>query len=126
MQIVIDISKQDYNAIVEAIEPRMYATLMQEAITNGIPASSLLVENKLLKEKVELYKKLVEKMQKCVLDNIHATMLTFIDTEEDVMTDKDKFVLTINKAACENLKKLFEDMSKDPDNAGRKETDNVK
>lgn len=126
MRIVIDISKQDYNAIVEAIEPRMYATLMQEAITNGIPASSLLVENKLLKEKVELYKKLVEKMQKCVLDNIHTAMLTFIDTKEDVMTDKDKFVLTINKAACENLKKLFEDMSKDPDNAGRKETDNVK
>lgn len=37
MKIVIDISKQDYNAIVTAIEPRMNATLMQEAITNGKP-----------------------------------------------------------------------------------------
>ena len=76
--------------------------------------NALLMENRILKEKVLLYKKLVEKMQKCVLDNIHATMLTFIDTEEDVMTDKDEFVLAINKAACENLKKLFEDMSKRP------------
>lgn len=126
MKLIIDISEQDYKNIVTAIEPRMYATLMQEAITNGIPGNTLLAENAILKEKVELYKKLVDKMQKCVLDNIHATMLTFIDNKEDVMTDKDKFVLTINKAACENLKKLFEDMSKDPDNAGRKETDNVK
>ena len=91
-----------------------------------MPPNALLMEKKILKEKVELYKKLVEKMQKCVLDNIHATMLTFIDTKEDVMTDKDEFVLAINKAACENLKRLFEEMSKDPDNTDRKETDNVK
>ena len=112
MKLIIDISKQDYNAIVEAVEPRMYATLMQEAITNGKPGNTLLVENKLLKEKVELYKKLVEKMQKCVLDNIHATMLTFIDTEEDVITDKDEFVLAINKAVCSRTKELFEDFER--------------
>lgn len=51
-------------------------------------------------------------MQKCVLDNIHATMFTFIDTEEDVITDKDEFVLTINKAVCSRIKELFEDFER--------------
>ena len=37
MQIVIDIPERDYGEIVMAAEPRMYATLMQEAITNGTP-----------------------------------------------------------------------------------------
>ena len=77
-----------------------------------MPPNALLMEKKILKEKVLLYKKLVEKMQKCVLDNIHATMLTFIDTEEDVMTDKDEFVLTINKAVCSRIKELFEDFER--------------
>lgn len=77
-----------------------------------MPPNALLIENRILKEQVELYKKLVDKMQKCVLDNIHATMLTFIDTKEDVMTCKDEFVLAINKAVCSRIKELFEDFER--------------
>lgn len=37
MKLIIDVSEQDYNMIVTTAEPRMCATLMQQAIANGTP-----------------------------------------------------------------------------------------
>lgn len=37
MELIVDISERDYNTIVTALDPRIYATLMQEAIANGVP-----------------------------------------------------------------------------------------
>lgn len=42
-----------------------------------------------------------------ILDVIHRTIYEFIDDlEDEVMSDKDKLLLEVNKAICNNLKAL--------------------
>lgn len=40
--------------------------------------------------------------RKAVLNTIHETLKTFI-SDEDVFTDKDNYILTVNKAVCKAI-----------------------
>jgi hypothetical protein len=51
--------------------------------------------------------------KKTILDTIHQTILCFIDPvddncENEVISEKDKLLLKVNKALTTNIKKLYE------------------
>jgi hypothetical protein len=51
--------------------------------------------------------------KKTILDTIHQTILCFIDPvddncENEVISEKDKLLLEVNKALTTNIKKLYE------------------
>lgn len=43
-----------------------------------------------------------------IIDLIHSTMGSFIEADGEEMTDRDEFVLTINKELCNKIKELVE------------------
>lgn len=51
--------------------------------------------------------------KKTILDTIHQTILSFVDTvdedcEDAVISEKDELLLEVNKALTTNIKKLYE------------------
>lgn len=51
--------------------------------------------------------------KKTILDTIHQTILSFVDPvdencENEVISEKDKLLLEVNKALTTNIKKLYE------------------
>jgi hypothetical protein len=51
--------------------------------------------------------------KKTILDTIHQTILSFVDPvdedcENEVISEKDKLLVEVNKALTTNIKKLYE------------------
>lgn len=51
--------------------------------------------------------------KKTILDTIHQTILSFVDTVDDncenqVISEKDELLVEVNKALTTNIKKLYE------------------
>lgn len=51
--------------------------------------------------------------KKTILDTIHQTILLFVDPvdedcENEVISEKDKLLVEVNKALSDNIKKLYE------------------